>query len=527
MSLTILEGSTFCICDELGDVRGGLGGLLRARHALSLDAHAHDQRRAAAPALVGQGRVLLGRLLLPQPPRGRAASRMPSRSHDTASSATASRITWSSATRPRAPLSFAVELDFGTDFADIISVKQHDFALGDPLHAPELPPPAEAHFDERAGRVVLEEGDGRGGRTQVVLSRTGSGRAGVVRFPVALAPHASLGRTHRRRRLARRRGGASRARRAQVRHGAGARPRVVRRVVAPAAASLDHVGRAPSLVRPVRRRPRGAPVAGRRGPRAPARRGYALVHDRLRPRHDHHEPPDACCSGPSSRSARSRRWRRCRRGRRPHDRRRAGEDPPRAARRPGRGEVVRALLRDRRRDTAVPRAPVGGLALDGRQGARATAPRARAGAPSSGSTSTATATATASSSTSGAPRGLENQSWKDSGDSQRFRDGRFAEPPIAPAEVQGYVFDAKRAAGRGRPPRLGRRGAGGPARARRPTSSPRASTRPSGSPTAAGTTRSRSIGDKRQVDCALLEHRAPALERDRARRRGSSRSSTR
>src|ERR687888_6313 len=40
--------------------------------------------------------------------------------------------------------------------------------------------------------------------------------------------------------------------------------------------------------------------------------------------------------------------------------------------------------------------------------------------------------------------GLENQSWKDSGDSQRFRDGRIAEPPIAPCEVQGYVFDAKR-----------------------------------------------------------------------------------
>ena len=41
-------------------------------------------------------------------------------------------------------------------------------------------------------------------------------------------------------------------------------------------------------------------------------------------------------------------------------------------------------------------------------------------------------------------RGLENQSWKDSGDSQRFADGRFAKTPIAPAEVQGYVFDAKR-----------------------------------------------------------------------------------
>jgi glycogen debranching enzyme len=40
-------------------------------------------------------------------------------------------------------------------------------------------------------------------------------------------------------------------------------------------------------------------------------------------------------------------------------------------------------------------------------------------------------------------RGLANQSWKDSGDSQRFHDGSLAEPPIAPAEVQGYVYDAK------------------------------------------------------------------------------------
>ena len=42
------------------------------------------------------------------------------------------------------------------------------------------------------------------------------------------------------------------------------------------------------------------------------------------------------------------------------------------------------------------------------------------------------------------PAGLENQSWKDSGDSQRFADGRLAEPPIAPVEVQGYAYDARR-----------------------------------------------------------------------------------
>ena len=41
------------------------------------------------------------------------------------------------------------------------------------------------------------------------------------------------------------------------------------------------------------------------------------------------------------------------------------------------------------------------------------------------------------------PRGLDNHSWKDSGDSQRFADGRLAQPPIAPCEVQGYVYDAK------------------------------------------------------------------------------------
>ena len=41
------------------------------------------------------------------------------------------------------------------------------------------------------------------------------------------------------------------------------------------------------------------------------------------------------------------------------------------------------------------------------------------------------------------PGGLVNQSWKDSGDSQLFRDGSVARAPIAPCEVQGYVYDAK------------------------------------------------------------------------------------
>jgi glycogen debranching enzyme len=41
-------------------------------------------------------------------------------------------------------------------------------------------------------------------------------------------------------------------------------------------------------------------------------------------------------------------------------------------------------------------------------------------------------------------RGLLNQGWKDSGDAIRDRAGRECHAPIALAEVQGYVFDAKR-----------------------------------------------------------------------------------
>jgi glycogen debranching enzyme len=39
-------------------------------------------------------------------------------------------------------------------------------------------------------------------------------------------------------------------------------------------------------------------------------------------------------------------------------------------------------------------------------------------------------------------RGLTNQGWKDSGDGVTFADGRIARPPIALCEVQGYVYAA-------------------------------------------------------------------------------------
>jgi glycogen debranching enzyme len=44
------------------------------------------------------------------------------------------------------------------------------------------------------------------------------------------------------------------------------------------------------------------------------------------------------------------------------------------------------------------------------------------------------------------PRGLSNQGWKDSYDAVFHADGKLAEGPIALAEVQGYVYEAKRLA---------------------------------------------------------------------------------
>ncbi|HWU56320.1 MAG TPA: glycogen debranching N-terminal domain-containing protein [Rhizomicrobium sp.] len=42
------------------------------------------------------------------------------------------------------------------------------------------------------------------------------------------------------------------------------------------------------------------------------------------------------------------------------------------------------------------------------------------------------------------PHGLENQCWKDSGDSIAFADGTLAMTPRATCELQGYAYDAKR-----------------------------------------------------------------------------------
>ena len=87
---------------------------------------------------------------------------------------------------------------------------------------------------------------------------------------------------------------------------------------------------------------------------------------------------------------------------------------------------------------------VGGVAVDRRRRPRRVVTAGGARGTCGGSTTTATRDGDGFVEFARrAPGGLEVQSWKDSWDSQRFADGRVAKPPIAAAEVQGYVFDAK------------------------------------------------------------------------------------
>jgi len=190
VSLTILEGSTFCICDDLGDIDGGVHGLYAhdtrflSRFTLTLDG-----RR---PLLLSSGKVEYFSAAFyarNAPGDGLALDVLSITRHRFVGQGLQDHIVVRNETR--APVSVTLELGFETDFADIISVKEHDFALGDPLHAPELPGCAAGRFDEDASSVVLEETDGRGGRTQVVLSRAGEADGSGVRFPIRLAPHGS------------------------------------------------------------------------------------------------------------------------------------------------------------------------------------------------------------------------------------------------------------------------------------------------------------------------------------------------
>ena len=186
MTLTILEGSTFCICDDRGDVGEDTSGFF-----------AHDTRflsvlrlsiNGKRPLLLSSAQVeyFSAAFYLRNP----LAGGLP---QDTLSITRRRFVGEGMQERimlrneGMEPISFTVGLEIGCDFADIMSVKAHDFALGDPVHAEPLPAPVEPVYDDENNQFVLADPED-GARTQVILSERGTRNGSGITYEIELAP---------------------------------------------------------------------------------------------------------------------------------------------------------------------------------------------------------------------------------------------------------------------------------------------------------------------------------------------------
>ena len=190
MPLTILEGSTFCICDERGDigVEKTSGFFARdtrflSRFSLTIDGE--------TPLLLSSEKVEYFSAVFYL--RNPVADSLPQdslliRRERFVGDGMQDRIVVQNTVRT--PIEFELALELETDFADIFLVKAHDFALGHPQDAPPLPPPAPARWDTDGREFVFEDaGDPFHATTQVVLTDAGDVDGATVRYRLALAPH--------------------------------------------------------------------------------------------------------------------------------------------------------------------------------------------------------------------------------------------------------------------------------------------------------------------------------------------------
>ena len=188
MTLTILEGSTFCICDDRGDIGDETSGFFaddtRYLSLLRLTVNGHR------PLLLSSDKVeyFSAAFFLRNPLAGSLPQDCLSiaRERFVGQGMQEHLVMRNEAMEP---VSFTVGLELAADFADIFAVKDHDFSLGDPVHAPPLPPPAPVAWDGENGQFVMEDrGEGWRARTQVIFSRPGAVDGSSVSWDVSLEP---------------------------------------------------------------------------------------------------------------------------------------------------------------------------------------------------------------------------------------------------------------------------------------------------------------------------------------------------
>ena len=424
MALTILEGSTFCICDERGDISEDTGGFF-----------AEDTRflslfrltvNGETPLLLSSGKLeyhsaafylrnpLVGGL--PQDSVAIVRERF-------VDDAMRDRIVVENVTSE--PVAFDLAVEMASDFADIFAVKEHDFALGDPVGAKPLPEPVVPRVEGET--LVLADRAEGGARTQISFSRPGEVHAGTVRYRVELAPRERWELT------------------------ADVSPRTNGRPPPPRTGDEQpwkvQLPRLEAIWDPLRHsfersvsdlaalRMRGGSAGIQRLPAAGMPWFMTVFgRDTLITSYQTLLLGSELARGALEVLAELQ----------------AAEDDPSIDAEPGKivhevrnGKAAKAWFA--RYYGTVDATPLYLVLLsevwrwtgDAGLVERLREPALRALGWIEGHDGFVTYERRTE-------RGLENQSWKDSGDSQRFADGRIARPPIAPAEVQGYAYDAKR-----------------------------------------------------------------------------------
>ena len=187
MALTILEGSTFCISDDLGDFDGASEGLFAA-----------DTRflscwrltvNGARPHLLSSGKVdyFSAAYYLRNPVAGELGRDELSIARERfIGDGMQDHVVVENHSHRR--VEFELAFEAASDFADIISVKEHDFSLGDPEHARPLPEPVLPRAADGGDQLLLADRDGAPGVTQLVFSEAGEVDGGTIRYRIELEP---------------------------------------------------------------------------------------------------------------------------------------------------------------------------------------------------------------------------------------------------------------------------------------------------------------------------------------------------
>jgi glycogen debranching enzyme len=185
--LRILEGATFCICDELGDLHGNVEGLFAqdTRFLSSLKLTVNGQR----PLLLSSDKIeyFSAAFFMRNPlTDGLAPDVLSIRRERFVGDGMQDSFVVQNQSMER--VEFDLELDVGTDFADIFAVKDFDFALGDPLRAKPLPERRPVVYEPERNQFLISDDGELPLKTQVIFSKRGDVDGSRMVYHLALEP---------------------------------------------------------------------------------------------------------------------------------------------------------------------------------------------------------------------------------------------------------------------------------------------------------------------------------------------------